>query len=59
MGRPVWTLLNHVPDWRYHLGRSDNPWYPSMRLYRQAREGDWTPVVAQVAADLRRLATKT
>lgn len=56
MGRPVWAMLNLVPDWRYHLGRSDNPWYPSMRLYRQAREADWTPVVEAIAADLRRLA---
>ncbi|MGQ0523673.1 MAG: tetratricopeptide repeat protein [Betaproteobacteria bacterium] len=53
MGTQVWVMLNRVPDWRHHLERSDNPWYPSMRLYRQERPGDWTGVVEQVAADLR------
>ena len=57
MGKPVWVLLNLVPDWRHHVGRADNPWYPSMRLYRQAREGDWAPVIAKAAADLRGLAS--
>lgn len=57
MGRPVWVMLNLAPDWRYHLERSDNPWYPTMRLYRQAREGDWAPVVERVAEDLRKLAS--
>jgi tetratricopeptide (TPR) repeat protein len=57
MGKPVWVLLNLVPDWRHHLGRADNPWYPSMKLYRQPREGDWAPVIEQAAADLHRLAS--
>lgn len=55
MGARVWVLLNRVPDWRHHLERSDNPWYPTMRLYRQAREGDWGHVVERVASDLREL----
>jgi Flp pilus assembly protein TadD len=53
MGKPVWVLLNRTADWRYHLERSDNPWYPSMRLYRQAHEGQWAGVIDQVARDLR------
>jgi hypothetical protein len=53
MGRPVWVLLNRVPDWRYHLDRPDNPWYPTMRLHRQTREGDWDGVIERVAAALR------
>jgi tetratricopeptide (TPR) repeat protein len=53
MGRPVWVLLNHVPDWRYHLERADNPWYPGMRLFRQAREDQWAEVIDRVAAELR------
>jgi len=56
MAVPVWVMLNRVPDWRYHLDRADNPWYPTMRLYRQDREGDWAGVVRAVAADLSRLA---
>jgi tetratricopeptide (TPR) repeat protein len=53
MGMPVWVLLNRTADWRYHLERSDNPWYPSMRLYRQSSEGEWTEVIDRVAHDLR------
>ncbi|HEY1709106.1 MAG TPA: tetratricopeptide repeat protein [Rhizomicrobium sp.] len=45
LGRPVWTALKHVPDWRWLLGRSDTPWYPTMRLFRQPRAGDWAAVV--------------
>lgn len=59
MGVPVWTLLMHVPDWRWLLGRTDSPWYPSMRLYRQSSDGDWDSVVAAVTADLTRLAAAT
>ena len=55
MGKPVWTLLPFVPDWRWMLGRSDSPWYPTMRLFRQARAGDWGPVVAEVARELAAL----
>lgn len=53
MGKPVWVLLNRTADWRYHLERSDNPWYPSMRLYRQSNEGQWAEVIDRVASDLR------
>jgi len=55
MGKPVWVLLNAVPDWRYHVDRPDNPWYPSMRLYRQTEEGRWPEVVERVALDLSAL----
>jgi ADP-heptose:LPS heptosyltransferase len=45
MGKPTWVLLKHVPDFRWMLGRTDSPWYPTMRLFRQTRAGDWeTPV---------------
>ena len=54
LGRPVWTLLPAVPDWRWLEARDDSPWYPTMRLFRQERPGDWKPVVARVAAALRR-----
>jgi tetratricopeptide (TPR) repeat protein len=52
MGVPVWVLIAHAPDWRYHVQRSDNPWYPSMRLFRQQRDGDWSGAVEQVAVAL-------
>jgi tetratricopeptide (TPR) repeat protein len=51
--RPVWTLLSFAADWRWLLDRSDSPWYPGMRLFRQPREGDWESVVAQVMAALQ------
>jgi hypothetical protein len=54
LGRPVWVALRLVPDWRFMLGRDDSPWYPSMRLFRQAVDGDWGPVFGGMAAALRR-----
>jgi hypothetical protein len=50
LDRPVWTLLPFSPDWRWLLQRSDSPWYPSMRLFRQARRNDWAGVFAVIAA---------
>ena len=52
MGRPVWTLLTSDPDWRWLRGREDSPWYPTMRLFRQQRAGDWGEVLGRVAAAL-------
>jgi hypothetical protein len=53
MGKPVWTLLPLVPDWRWMLEREDSPWYPTMRLFRQQAAGDWDAVIAAVAKALR------
>jgi hypothetical protein len=55
LGVPVWTLLCADADWRWMEGRDDSPWYPTMRLFRQERQGEWGPVVARVAADLVKL----
>ncbi len=53
MGKRCWTLLPFVHcDWRWLQGRSDSPWYPSLRLYRQVRARDWTPTLDQLLADL-------
>lgn len=41
IGRPMWPLLRHVPDWRWQMHRTDSPWYPSAHLVRQPRPGDW------------------
>lgn len=52
LGRPVWVMLPFVPDWRWLLERSDTPWYPSTRLFRQRSRGDWASVMAAMAAEL-------
>jgi Flp pilus assembly protein TadD len=41
LGKPIWVLLGESADWRYLIGRSDCPWYPTMRLFRQQIRGDW------------------
>jgi len=53
LGKPVWIMLPHSADWRWLLGRNDSPWYPTARLFRQQRAGDWGCVVAEVAQALR------
>ena len=52
LGKPVWTLVSHIPDWRWLLHGSDTPWYPSMRLFRQTSTDDWAGVMEQVAEAL-------
>jgi ADP-heptose:LPS heptosyltransferase len=56
LGRPVWVLLPFSPDFRWLLGREDSPWYPTARLFRQPRFGDWESVLARVRDELERLA---
>ncbi len=53
MGKPVWLLLAFTPDWRWLLDRTDSPWYPTVRLFRQHHPGDWAGVMGDVAAALR------
>jgi Flp pilus assembly protein TadD len=48
MGRPVWILVPYAPDWRWKLAGERTPWYPSVRLIRQPRPGDWDAVIAQI-----------
>jgi Tfp pilus assembly protein PilF len=55
LGKPIWVLLSYVPHWLWLLDRTDNPWYPSMRLFRQHSWGDWTGVFDQAAAELLKL----
>jgi hypothetical protein len=52
LGRPVWVMLSFVPDWRWLLNRTDTPWYPQTRLFRQAAPGDWEGMVAKMATEL-------
>lgn len=53
MGVPVWVALPFAPDWRWMLGRSDSPWYPTMRLFRQPTSRDWESVFDAIQAALR------
>jgi hypothetical protein len=53
LGRPTLVMLAFNPDWRWFLGRSDSPWYPSLRLVRQPSPGDWRGVVAEAKAQLK------
>ncbi|MGB8278614.1 MAG: tetratricopeptide repeat protein [Methylovirgula sp.] len=55
LGRPVFVLLRKTPDWRWMLDRSDSPWYPTMRLFRQTRAGDWNEVIARVVAAIEEI----
>ncbi len=52
LGKPVWILNRYDGCWRWLLDRGDSPWYPTARLYRQERAGDWAGVIARVNADL-------
>jgi hypothetical protein len=52
LGAPTWTLLSSDADWRWMDRREDSPWYPTMRLFRQTRPGEWADVLARVRAAL-------
>jgi hypothetical protein len=57
MAKPVWILIPKAADWRWMLEREDSPWYPTARLFRQAKPGEWDPVLSRLtealAAELR------
>ncbi len=52
LGVPTWVLIPFAPDWRWMRDRSDSPWYPSMKLYRQKTAGDWDTVLKTIKSDL-------
>lgn len=52
LARPVWTLITYLPDWRWMMKRTDSPWYPTMRLFRQPAQGDWDATALDVAKAL-------
>ncbi|QDT40530.1 lipoprotein NlpI [Gimesia alba] len=52
LGVPVWILVSQLPEWRWLLDRTDSPWYPTARLFRQTQLGEWEPVIAEVKAAL-------
>lgn len=55
LGRPVWVLTPHSPGWRYTADKSSLPWYPSSRIFRQPRAGDWTTACHELSVALRQL----
>ena len=52
LGRPVWVLAPVSPEWRYGFSGEAMPWYPSVKLFRQADYADWAPVIGRVAREL-------
>ena len=53
LGKPVWIMLRHSGEWRWLLDRSDSPWYPSARIFRERTRGDWGGVVRDVVRELK------
>ena len=51
--KPVWVMITAIPDFRWLLNRTDSPWYPTARLFRQPHQGDWDAVVAHVVKALQ------
>ena len=58
LGKPVWVFLQFAADWRWILGRDDSPWYPTMRLFRQEKAGEWRPVFRRIEAELSALRSR-
>ena len=56
LGKPIWVMLMHHPDWRWVKDRLDSPWYPTARLFRQRTPRDWEHVFAEVERELAALA---
>jgi ADP-heptose:LPS heptosyltransferase len=53
LGKPVFTAIPVISDWRWMLDRDDTPWYPTMRLFRQGADRQWGPVLERIAAAVR------
>ena len=59
LGTRTWILLPFVPDWRWMLDRTDSPWYPSVKLYRQSAFGFWDGIFSRINDDLKQLFRET
>jgi hypothetical protein len=53
LGRPTWVVLKRVPDWRWMLDGKDNPWYPTVEMFRQSVDGRWEDVFVRVCRNLQ------
>jgi tetratricopeptide (TPR) repeat protein len=58
LGVPTWVVLPFTPDWRWLLERSDSPWYPTLRLFRQKRTGEWGEVFERIAAEVQSIVAR-
>ncbi len=58
LGRPVWVALKVDAEWRWMTDRTDSPWYPTMRLFRQARRGVWRDVFEEMAHELKAMLSR-
>ncbi|OQA34896.1 MAG: hypothetical protein BWY54_00781 [Candidatus Dependentiae bacterium ADurb.Bin331] len=56
LGKKVFVLLPAAADWRYMVNRTDSPWYPTMKLFRQSKNGDWNSVIEQIRNEMSALA---
>jgi ADP-heptose:LPS heptosyltransferase len=56
MGQPVWLMLPRRAEWRWLKDRTDSPWYPTARLFRQQEQGDWSTILSTIRSKLTRLA---
>jgi hypothetical protein len=54
LGKPVWLMLGKRADWRWMMERTDSPWYPTLRIFREGEDEGWAPVIERVARSLRR-----
>ncbi|HEX3726118.1 MAG TPA: tetratricopeptide repeat protein [Pirellulales bacterium] len=59
LGVPVWVAISTRPDWRWFRNRADSPWYPTMRVFRQASADDWSTVFKRLAADASALVERS
>ena len=57
LGRPVWIAMRHVTDWRWMADGEATPWYPTARLFKQTRRGDWGGVFERMASELAKTAS--
>jgi ADP-heptose:LPS heptosyltransferase len=55
LGKPVWLLNRYATCWRWGMKGESTPWYPTMRIFRQAKAGDWDSVIRRVTKELRQL----
>jgi ADP-heptose:LPS heptosyltransferase len=53
LGKPVWILLPHAPDFRWLMNRTDSPWYPSAILFRQSNAGAWESVIENISTKIK------
>lgn len=56
LAKPTWLLNRHESEWRWMLDREDSPWYPTLRIFRQPKRGDWQSVIGRLAGEIRHLA---